>query len=115
MRWLAATLALLCASAALVAGIYFRDRDPSSWLPPPRTAATLDVKTILLAIHCPAGVCSYRLVSNPRPDHWVARIFNGTTTQCFDIDLLAFDVTETHGVTGATLVGCSRTGAGSGA
>lgn len=112
MRWLAATLVLLSASAALVAGIYFRDRDPSSWLPPPRTAATLDVKTILLAIHCPEGVCSYRLVSNPRPDHWVARIFNGTTTQCFDINLRDFDVTETRGVTGATLVGCGRPAAG---
>jgi hypothetical protein len=115
MRWLAATVALLCASAALVAGIFLRDRDPSSWLPPPRTAATLDVKTILLATHCPAGVCSYRLVSNPRPNHWVASIFNGTSTHCFDINLRSFDVTETRGVTGATLVGCDRARAGSGA
>jgi hypothetical protein len=107
VRWLAVTVALLCASAALVAGVFFRDRVPSSWLPPPRTAATLDVKTILLATHCPKAVCSYKLVGNPRPDHWVASIFNGAATHCFDINLSAFDVTSRRGVTGVTLVNCS--------
>jgi hypothetical protein len=113
MKWLALTVGLLCASAALVAGIYLRDRDPSNWLPPPRTAASLDAQTILLATHCPAGICSYRLVSNPRPNHWVVRIQNESTTQCFDIDLAAFDVAATRGFTGVTQVGCRSTSAGS--
>ena len=41
MKWLAATIVLLGASAALVAGIYLRDRD-SSWRPPQRAAADFD-------------------------------------------------------------------------
>ncbi len=46
MRWLAVTLALLAASAALLGGIYLRDRD-TSWLPPPRTAADFDAQVVL--------------------------------------------------------------------
>ena len=113
MRSLALTAALLSASAVLVAGIYLRDRDPSDWLPPPRVAASLDAETILLATHCPADLCSYRLVRSPRPDYWVVRIQNGFRIQCYDIDLLAFDVAATRGFTGATPVGCRPTAAGS--
>ncbi|HEY1716168.1 MAG TPA: hypothetical protein VGG07_24945 [Solirubrobacteraceae bacterium] len=115
MRWLAATVALLCASAALVGGVYLRDRDPSSWLPPPRVAANQDARTILLSIGCPRAVCSYRLVANPSPYHWVARIFYGSGTACLDIDLLTFDVAAVHGFTGARPVPCSSARAHSGA
>ena len=115
MRWLAVTVALLCASAALVAGIYLRDRDPSGWLPPPRVAAGQDAETILLEIACPRAICSYRLVGNPRPDHWVASLFTGAGTVCFDIDLVAFDVNASRGFTGATPVSCHAAAAASGA
>ena len=112
MRWLAVTLVLLSASAALVAGVYLRDRDLSGWLPPPRVAASQDAETILLAIHCPRAICSYRLVGNPRPDHWVASLFTGARTVCFDINLLAFDVTATRPFSGATPVPCRAAGLG---
>ena len=115
MRWLAATAALLCVSAALVAAVYLRDRDPSHWLPPPRVAASQDAETILLVIRCPRAICSYRLMSNPRPGHWVAGIFTGAGTVCFDIDLFNFDVTASDGFTGATPVRCRPTAAGGGA
>jgi len=115
MRWLAVTVALLSASAALVAGIYLRDRDPSGWLPPPRVAARQDAETILLEIACPRAICSYRLVGNPRPGHWVASLFTGAGTVCFDIDLVAFDVDASRGFTGATRVPCRPAGTASGA
>jgi hypothetical protein len=115
MRWLTVTVALLGASAALVAGIYLRDRDPSGWLPPPRVAASQDAETILLVIACPRAICSYRLVGSPRPGHWVASLFTGAGTVCFDIDLVAFDVNASHGFTGAIPVRCHPISAGEGA
>lgn len=115
MRWLAATVALLCASVALAVAIYLRDRDPSNWLPPPRVAANLDAQTFLLSIHCPRAVCSYRLVDHPSRYHWVARINYGSGTGCVDIDLLAFDVAATHGFTGARPVPCPSSGRAPGA
>jgi hypothetical protein len=106
MRWLAATVALLCVSAALVVGVYLRDRDPSSWLPPPRVAASQDAVTIMRAIHCPSALCSYRLARSPRPNHWVAKVSIGTTRVCFDIDLFAFDVTAARALSGTRPVSC---------
>ena len=115
MRWLALTFVLLAASATVMVGIYLRDRDSSVWLPPERAAATLDVRTMLLEMHCPAAQCTYQFLGRPRPNHWVARINNGATARCFDIDLLAFDVSEAHGLSGVVLVGCETRGVGSGA
>ena len=107
MRWLVVTMVLLGASAALVAGIYARDREPARWLPPQRKAANSDVKTMLLQMHC-GGQCTYRLVDNPQADHWVARINTGTKIQCFDINLLTFDTGQAHGVSGVSAVQCAR-------
>ena len=107
MRWLAVTVVLLIASAALTAWIYFRDRAPSHWLPPQRRAANSDVRTMLLQMRC-GGQCTYRLVGHPRADHWVARIDTGTTIQCFDINLLAFDTSQARGVSGVASVSCDR-------
>ncbi len=111
MRWLATTIVLLGASAAVVAGIYLRDRDPSGWLPPPRVAASQDAETILLEIACPRAICSYRLVGNPRPDHWLASIVDrssrpsaSTSTSTFDVDAAR------RGFTGT--VSCDSVGAG---
>jgi hypothetical protein len=115
VRWLAATLALLVASAALVLGVYLRDRDPANWLPPQRVAAAQDAVTIMRVIACPSAICSYRLVGNPRPNHWLARVSIGPMRVCFDIDLLAFDVTAAHGFTGARAVRCSIAQLASGA
>jgi hypothetical protein len=109
MRWLGLTILLLAASVALVVGIYLRDRQTSDWLPPPRNAANSDVKTMLLQTRC-GGQCTYKLVGNPRPDHWIARVDNGTAIQCFDINLLAFDTSDSHGVSGVAAVPCDSVG-----
>jgi hypothetical protein len=41
MRWLYVTLGLLASSVCLVGWIYLRDRDTSSYLPPPPTERQL--------------------------------------------------------------------------
>ncbi len=68
MRWLAATIVLLGASAALVAGIYLRDRDPS-WLPPQRTAADFDAHWVAQLRRRPAcgKRCSYAVLATRAP------------------------------------------------
>jgi hypothetical protein len=108
MRWLAATLGLLAASAALVGGVYLRDRDPH-WLPPQRKVASYDAKTMLLAMRC-GHRCSYTLVGNPRPYHWVARVDNGVGIECFDIDVISFDTTGSRGASGVATVHCAAGG-----
>lgn len=110
MRWLALTLALIGASAALIGGIYFRDRTSSSWLPPPREAAALDARTIIDLMACP-GPCTYTVVRTSRAYHWVATIHSSnTSTHCYDIDLQTFDTGTGHGVSGVLPVACDRAG-----
>jgi hypothetical protein len=104
MRWLAATMGLLAAGAALVLGIYLRDRNPH-WLPPQRTAAAYDAHTMLDQMHC-GHRCSYVLVDNPRPYHWVARVDYGKAIACYDIDIISFDTSTSHGVSGVSTVRC---------
>jgi hypothetical protein len=107
MRWLVATAGLLAASVALVAGVYLRDRAPSNWLPPQRNVASYDAETIVLQLRC-GHLCSYTLLGNPRPNHWVARIdMMGEMVDCFDIDLASFDTSGARGVSGVTSVHCS--------
>jgi hypothetical protein len=105
VKWLAVTLTLLAVTAGLVAGIYLRDREPSHWLPPQRQAANADVKTMLLQMRC-GGQCTYALLGNPRPDHWLARVDDGRTIKCFDINVMAFDTGDTRGVSGVESVHC---------
>jgi hypothetical protein len=113
MRWLAATVGLLAASAALVMGVYLRDRDPH-WLPPQRKIAAYDARTMLFQMGC-GDSCSYTLVGNPRPFHWVARVVNGVGIECYDIDVIAFDTSTAHGVSGVATVHCGAAAAGVGA
>ena len=67
MRWLAITLALLGASAALVSGLYLRDRDTSAWLPPGPTIARHDALAVAadLGGTCPRE-CKVKLVGHPQ-------------------------------------------------
>lgn len=111
MRWLAATLALLTASAALVVGIYLRDRS-TSWRLPPRQAAQADAHMMLLNIAGPycGARCSYRMIGHPQADHWVARIVDRShPPRCVDINIQKFDVSSEHGVSGIKLVSCAAT------
>jgi hypothetical protein len=112
MRWLVVTVALLCASAALVAGIYLRDRD-ASWQPPQRDRAAYDARMVMALVAGPdcGKRCSYTLLANPRDSHWLARIVDRSRTECVDIDVLKFDTSRAHGISGVTAVGCDPIGA----
>lgn len=107
MKWLAVTLALLGASAALLGAIYLRDRD-TSWRPPPRTAADFDARMVLTYVAGPdCGTrCSYKLLANPRDNHWLARIVDRSRAECVDIDLDRFGINESHGIAGIVMVNC---------
>lgn len=107
MRWLAATVTLLGASAALIVGIYLRDRDPGHWLPPQRQVAHSDAMAIAAAIGgtCPRD-CAVKLLGHPRRDHWTEKITIPTATRCVDINVMTFATDETHGVAGVTMVRC---------
>jgi hypothetical protein len=108
MRWLAVTLVLLVASAALVAGIYLRDRDTAtSWLPAQRPAARADALSVAanLGGTCPQR-CHVRILSHPRPYHWVAWIHIPRATECVDIDLLTFATVPQRGLSGIAAVSC---------
>jgi hypothetical protein len=115
MRWLAVTVALLTASAALVAGIFLRDRSTSWRLPPPRAAAA-DAQMVLTWIAGPycGNRCSYRLLAHPRTDHWLALIVDRSRPQCVDINLDTFDISDPHGVAGLTSVRCDTIAAAGG-
>jgi hypothetical protein len=108
MRWLAATLALVAASAALVAGIYFRDRDTSGFLPAPRIAANADARAVMFSIggtNC-GRRCSYRLLGSSRPDHWLAQIVDRSRTRCVEINIRTFGLSIAHGISGVGPVDC---------
>jgi hypothetical protein len=108
MRWLAATVGLLAASAVLVLGIYLRDRDPAGWLPAPRTAANSDAKAVMAGLGGPecGRRCSYRLLGNPKPDHWLAQIVDRSRAECVDINLRTFGASDAHGLSGVALIDC---------
>jgi hypothetical protein len=110
MKWLAATVALVGASVALVLGIYFRDRDPGHWLPSQPRAAHLDAMAVAAEIGgtCPRD-CRVKLLGHPRANHWTERITVPTATECVDINVLTFATDETHGVAGVTAIRCDVT------
>lgn len=108
MKWLAATLALIIASTALVGGIYFRDRDTSGFLSAPQVAANADARAVMFGI---AGTdcgrrCSYRLLGSTKPDHWLAQIVDRSRTECVEIDLRTFGLSDVHGISGVAMVDC---------
>lgn len=108
MRWLAATLALLTASAALVVGIYLRDRS-TSWRLPPRQAAQVDALKVLNFIAGPGcgRTCSSRVVAHPRPDHWWALIVDRSRPHCVDINVQTFSISPERGMSGMERISCS--------
>ena len=109
MRWLAATLALLVASAALVVGIYLRDRN-SSWQLPPRQAAQVDAEKVLNFIAGPGcgSACSYRVVAHPRADHWLAVIVDRSRPHCVDINVQTFALSAERGMSGMERISCDQ-------
>ena len=109
MRWLAATVVLLLASAALVAGIFLRDRD-TAWQPPPRAAANFDARWVMTYVAGPTcgARCSYEVLANPRGNHWLARIVDRSRATCVDIDVDRFDVSGARGIAGIRVVNCGK-------
>jgi hypothetical protein len=115
MRWLALTTVLLAASAALVLGIYERDREASAWLPPGPTIAHHDAMAVAAAIGgtCPRD-CAVRLLGHPDTNHWTERIQIPTVTECVDINVSTFATDDSHGLSGVRTVACEDAAAGRG-
>ncbi len=107
MKWLILTVAMLTASALLVAGIYVRDRGTTGLRPPPQPLAQRDAQEMLSLLdggRCADG-CTVALVRHPRPSRWVARVQVAAVTKCFELDLLSFRWTRS-GLHGVSVVGC---------
>ncbi len=108
MKWLGVTVALLAASAFLVAWIYMRDRHVTNWLESDAARAHQDARTVLSALegyHCHKG-CDYRVVDHSSGSHWLARIDVPWSTRCFEIDVNTFAFSPEHGLSGIEQVKC---------
>jgi hypothetical protein len=109
MRWFGVTVALLAASALLVAWIYLRDRHTSNWQPSQAALAHADAATVLAALqgyHCHRG-CTFKLLGHSRGPHWLARINLRSDSRCFDIDVKAFAFSPQQGLSGIEQISCS--------
>jgi hypothetical protein len=102
MRWLCATVGLLAASACLLAWVYLRDRDPSSWRVPEGQLARADAAAVLAAL-TGAGCrdCTAEPLRRTQPRLWLVRVTVRGRAQCLQIDLDTFAVSRQHGVSGA--------------
>jgi hypothetical protein len=101
MRWLLLTLVLLSSSAGLLGWIYLRDRD-THWRPPEAQLASSAAEGALSELGgagCTVG-CSAKVLANPAPHRWLARITVRGRSSCVQIDLRAFTVNGPHGLTG---------------
>jgi len=105
MKWLYVTIGLLVTSACLVGWIYLRDRDTSSYLPPPPTEhqrALADASTTLVVLNegdCRSD-CRIELLGHTQPDHWLVRINVKGKSHCLQIDLDTFLASQKHGLYG---------------
>jgi hypothetical protein len=111
MRWLCATVCLLSVSAGLIAWVYLRDRDPSSWRPPEGQLARVDARATLAALQgpdCRRG-CASELLGRIQTDRWLARVTIRGHAQCVQIDLDTFASSELHGLSGVQPSRCTVT------
>jgi hypothetical protein len=102
MRWLYLTVGLLSASFCLVAWIYLRDRDPSSWRPPEQQLASVDATAALTALgggDCGSG-CAAELLGRIQPHRWLVRVTVKGRSRCLQISLEEFATSEQHGLSG---------------
>jgi hypothetical protein len=108
MKWLAATLALLASTSALVGWIYLRDRDPNAWHAARPQLAQGDAEAVLLGLqgwHCKSG-CAVEQV-RPGPDGlWFARLNIRWQPRCVEIDLGDFGIRQAGGFWGVRYVDC---------
>jgi hypothetical protein len=110
MRWLCATVGLLIVSLCLLGWIFLRDRDTSSWQPPEHQLAQVDANNVLnvLGGACPAG-CPTRLLGlhRTKSHHWLMRITVSRKTQCLEINLDTFAVSQQRGLSGVKPSRCA--------
>jgi hypothetical protein len=109
MRWLGLTVALLSASAALLAWVYLRDRDTADWRPPQRQLARADAQVAAAALtgaSCHAG-CVTELLARVSSDGWLVRLDSRGRPQCLRIDLGTF-ATGPRGFSGVRSIRCPR-------
>jgi hypothetical protein len=101
MRWLGLTVGLLCASTLLLAWVYLRDRDASSWRPPEGQLARADARTafaVLGGVRCRPG-CRAQVIGQIRPQRWLVRLTLRGRPQCLRIDIDTF-ATGPRGLSG---------------
>jgi hypothetical protein len=109
MRWLYVTAGLLSASFCLVAWIYLRDRDTSSWRPPERQLVRVDAAVTLTALSgadCRSG-CTAELLGRTRSHRWLVRVTVRGRAQCLQINLDTFAVSQQHGLSGVQPSRCA--------
>ncbi len=108
MRWLGVTLGLLSACACLVAWVYLRDRDTSSWRLPERQIATADAARTLAAFsgaEC-GRHCAAKLLGHVAPHRWLVRITVRGRALCLQLDLATFATNQRYGLAGVQPSGC---------
>jgi hypothetical protein len=109
MKWLYVTVALLSASVCLVAWVYLRERETSSWHPSEEQFARADAATALTALGG-AGCgsrCAVEQVNRTQPRHWLIHLVVKGQSRCLQIDLDTFVVTGQHGLYGVQPSRCA--------
>ena len=92
MRWLGLTAGLLSACLLLVAWVYLRDRDTSSWRPPEGQLARADARTafaVIGGVRCRPG-CGAQVIGRIQPQRWLVRLTLRGRPRCLRIDIDTF-------------------------
>lgn len=110
MRWLAATAALLAASAGLIAWVYLRDRDTSGWQAQEAVLAREDAVTAVGVGLCHKG-CRVRLLAQTGLHRWLIDVAAGGHRQCLEVDPNRFTISSREGDTGVTPAHCPASAA----
>lgn len=105
MRWLAATVALLAASAALIAWVYLRDRDTSGWQAQEAVLAGEDAARAIGYGDCRED-CAVRLLAQTGPHWWLVGVAAGGRRQCLEVDPNRFTISSSEGDTGVAPAHC---------
>jgi hypothetical protein len=105
MKWLYVTIGLLATSVCLVGWIYLRDRNTSSYLPPPLTERQLAHVDATATLNHLAGAdcrshCAAELLARTKAEHWLIRITVKGHPRCLQINLNTFTVSQPSDLTG---------------